>query len=595
MSKIKRTRRAVWHTKSDGSEDIEGLNGMTIEEMLGKGQYGVVYKVKGKTHLGKGLSTPLALKVLNRNKMRKSRDPVGQSSDGMVAYMNGLDKTAREIRIMTYLQNVPNILTGEWSDSDDDGEKHMKASDFPDVQSAIAAGVIPSSPSDRLSPVSSNLLRKTITGSKPLPKPRASSLAQSSLVSALKTPQKGDAKDDKKEKDDGSESRNPYRKYIVSLKEVIDDSEDESLSLLFTYMPGGSLMTMNLHALPDGAEVQRFFAPVDLATSRGSFLLTFAGEQQAVASLEGDDFNFSDTSVGVPDATGGSAAKARFQRCDGYDASSIYALIQQLLLAVKFMHDRGVAHRDIKPENLLLDEQSVLHIADFGCAEYHSENPEMSSAGDSVFQFERSNGMVRHTAGTPAYWAPECVKGALEDTTSTSEADELVEALARSAEFIDLDGGSESTTSGSGRAKDFDVFAVDMWAVGLCLHAMLFNRLPFAVQGGGDPLQMFEDIYRADPVPAPLLAARDIASPGKDPAGPNSSPAGAPIVHPRARMNSSPTHRRPTAHTESVAQVEHGSWAEGLLRGLLDKDPRSRLTVDEALRVVYISSPRRGR
>lgn len=591
MSKVKFTKRAVWHTKSDGSEDIEGVNGMTIEEMLGRGQYGVVYKVKGKTHIGKGLSKPLALKVFNRNKMRKSRDPVGQTSDGMVAYMNGLDKVAREIRIMSYLQKLPNVAPGEWIDSDDEDDKHMKASDFPDVQSAIAAGVIPSSPSDRLSPVSSNLLRKQMKGNKPLPKPGASGLAKSSLASVSKTPQKGEEKDAKGEEDGGSDAKNPYRKYIVAIKEVIDDPEDESLSLLFTYMPGGAVMTMNLFALSDGAEVQRFFAPPDLVKSRGSFVLIFAGEQEAVASLEGDNFNFSDASVGASGSAGAKTSKSRFQRCDGYDSSSIYALVQQLLLAVKFIHDRSVAHRDIKPENLLLDDQSALHLADFGCAEYHSGAPEIGHTGDSVFQFDRSNGMVRHTAGTPAYWAPECVKGALEDTTSSTEADELMDAITQSAEFINLDGGD--STSSRDRAQEFDVFALDMWAVGLCLHAMLFNRLPFPVGGGGDPLQMFEDICRADPMPAPLIAARDIAT-NDTAAGPDSSPTAAPIVHPRARANASPTNRRAAAHTESLAQVDHACWAEGLLRGLLEKDPRRRLTADEALQKVYVSSPKRG-
>ncbi len=583
MSKVKHSKRAVWHISTDGSEDIEGVNGLTIEEVLGKGQYGIVYKVKGKTHIGKGLSKPLALKVLNRNKMRKSRDPVGQSSDGAVVYMNGQDKVTREIRIMSYLQKLPSL--SDFSDSDGEGDQHMKASDFPDVQSAIAAGCIPSSPSDRLSPVSSNLLRKTIKGSKPLPKPGVSGLAKSSLGSASKTPVKDEkeAKDGTDGTDGGSESKNPYRKYIVALKEIIDDANDESYSMLFTYMPGGSLMKMNSFALSDGAQVQRFFAPADLMKNRGSFLLIFAGEQEAVASLEGDNFNFSDAAIGHSS----NAPKARFQRCDGYDASSIYALTQQLLLAVKFIHERHVAHRDIKPENLLLDDQSVLHLADFGCAEYHSESASAGSAGDSVFQFDRSNGFVRHTSGTPAYWAPECVKGALSDTnTSTAEEEEMIEALTQTADFISLD-----ANDGRKRAHEFDVFAVDMWAVGLCLHAMLFNRLPFRV--GGDPLQMFDDIVSAEPVPTPLLSAQQMAISTQD-GGPSSSPLAAAPMHPSARAASSPTSRRLAGHTESVAQVEHAAWAEALLTGLLERDPRRRLTVDEALRVMYSSVPRKG-
>ena len=120
---------------------------------------------------------------------------------------------------------------------------------------------------------------------------------------------------------------------------------------------------------------------------------------------------------------------------------------------------------------------------------------------------------------------------------------------------------------------------------------MLFNRLPFRV--GGDPLQMFDDIVSAEPVPTPLLSAKQMAISTQD-GGPSSSPLAADPMHPSARAASSPTSRRLAGHTESVAQVEHAAWAEALLTGLLERDPRRRLTVDEALRVMYSSVPRKG-
>ena len=40
----------------------------------------------------------------------------------------------------------------------------------------------------------------------------------------------------------------------------------------------------------------------------------------------------------------------------------------QLMNAVHYMHERGIAHRDIKPENILLTESYVLKLADFGFA-----------------------------------------------------------------------------------------------------------------------------------------------------------------------------------------------------------------------------------
>jgi len=40
----------------------------------------------------------------------------------------------------------------------------------------------------------------------------------------------------------------------------------------------------------------------------------------------------------------------------------------QLVDAVLYLHESGVAHRDIKPENILLDSEMRIMLADFGCA-----------------------------------------------------------------------------------------------------------------------------------------------------------------------------------------------------------------------------------
>ena len=46
-------------------------------------------------------------------------------------------------------------------------------------------------------------------------------------------------------------------------------------------------------------------------------------------------------------------------------------LARELLSAVAYMHERGVAHRDLKPQNLLLvskEDNSAVKVADFGFA-----------------------------------------------------------------------------------------------------------------------------------------------------------------------------------------------------------------------------------
>lgn len=49
-------------------------------------------------------------------------------------------------------------------------------------------------------------------------------------------------------------------------------------------------------------------------------------------------------------------------------SKSAQTYMKQLLCGVGYLHMRGIAHRDIKPENLLIDENGVLKISDFGMA-----------------------------------------------------------------------------------------------------------------------------------------------------------------------------------------------------------------------------------
>ncbi|XP_014492274.1 CBL-interacting protein kinase 2-like [Vigna radiata var. radiata] len=68
---------------------------------------------------------------------------------------------------------------------------------------------------------------------------------------------------------------------------------------------------------------------------------------------------------------------------------------QQLVSAVDFCHSKGVYHRDLKPENLLLDENGVLKVADFGLSAF--------------VESHRQDDMLHTVCGTPAYVAPEVV------------------------------------------------------------------------------------------------------------------------------------------------------------------------------------------
>lgn len=72
---------------------------------------------------------------------------------------------------------------------------------------------------------------------------------------------------------------------------------------------------------------------------------------------------------------------------------------QQLISAIDFCHSRGVYHRDLKPENLLLDDNGILKVSDFGLSAFA--------------ECKHQDGLLHTTCGTPPYVAPEviCKKG----------------------------------------------------------------------------------------------------------------------------------------------------------------------------------------
>lgn len=50
--------------------------------------------------------------------------------------------------------------------------------------------------------------------------------------------------------------------------------------------------------------------------------------------------------------------------------SQIKCYMQQLLAGLQHCHERGILHRDIKGSNLLIDDNGLLRIADFGLATF---------------------------------------------------------------------------------------------------------------------------------------------------------------------------------------------------------------------------------
>ena len=63
-----------------------------------------------------------------------------------------------------------------------------------------------------------------------------------------------------------------------------------------------------------------------------------------------------------------------------------------MILAIGYLHEKGIAHRDLKLENVLVDSSGYIKIIDYGLAKMLKDQEEATSF-----------------CGTPEYLAPEMV------------------------------------------------------------------------------------------------------------------------------------------------------------------------------------------
>jgi len=113
-------------------------------------------------------------------------------------------------------------------------------------------------------------------------------------------------------------------------------------------------------------------------------------------------------------------------------------LVRQILEAVEYLHNQGVAHRDLKPENLLCSEDKNIHIY-------------VSDFGLSRLMKDEDLQQMSTQCGSLEYCAPEVLNGELYDKS------------------------------------------VDMWSVGVITYILLTGYFPF-YDANRDPKVLYEKI-----------------------------------------------------------------------------------------------------
>ena len=82
-------------------------------------------------------------------------------------------------------------------------------------------------------------------------------------------------------------------------------------------------------------------------------------------------------------------------------------------------HAKGLVHRDFKPDNVMIDGEGRVRVMDFGLA--HSGDPQQRPGGSRDAAVDGSYGPLTVSgrfAGTPAYMAPEQLRGEVTDAAS---------------------------------------------------------------------------------------------------------------------------------------------------------------------------------
>jgi serine/threonine protein kinase/Tfp pilus assembly protein PilF len=104
----------------------------------------------------------------------------------------------------------------------------------------------------------------------------------------------------------------------------------------------------------------------------------------------------------------GETLQTRLKR-ESLSLRSTLEIATQVASALDAAHRAGIVHRDIKPDNVMVRQDGIVKVLDFGIAKLSATDaPEVDSESETLVQVETRIGMI---LGTVAYMSPEQARG----------------------------------------------------------------------------------------------------------------------------------------------------------------------------------------
>ncbi|KAI9490109.1 kinase-like domain-containing protein [Zychaea mexicana] len=169
------------------------------------------------------------------------------------------------------------------------------------------------------------------------------------------------------------------------------------------------------------------------------------------------------------------------------------SVFRDVVSGLDYLHYQGIIHRDIKPANLLLTNDLVVKISDFGVSYFNEllagDGQRSTTTTSDTSRVDRE---LAETAGTPAFFAPElCCAGDMPLSPTTSlDSHSSNHSVAKEGPGND-ESNRDSTHSGNSNNNNNNnsdkvshyrpriTKAIDVWALGVTLYCFIFGQCPF--------------------------------------------------------------------------------------------------------------------